>query len=148
MPYSGKADTTTHGKYSITQLTLNAEAIKDATDVQLWYTNEPEYAGKTSAAISKSGITESNGWKMATATNDGATISYTGEGLINGWPTAIAYVDDRLLSQSVADLKLTYKVEGTEGDKLVNSWTTTRKNTELGNTVTTQLVKRTLEGTV
>ena len=141
------------GAYKIKSLTMDQEAIKNANDIEVWYTNEAKYNGKTAKNFDFSSlettITAENGWKKASESRDGKTITFKGEGLVDGWPTAIVYKDKSLESNSVAALKLTYEaVAGAENDEFTNTWSTMSNGTELPSSVDTDVYKRTLEGTV
>ena len=152
LPYKNDGKSTKmDGVYQITSLTMDQAAIKDATDIEVWYTDNEEYIGKTAKDITspETTITEANGWKKASESRDGKTITFTGEGLINAWPTAIVYKDKTLESNTVASLKLSYKaVAGAENDNFTNTWSTMSNGKEIPSSVTTDVYKRSLEGTV
>lgn len=107
----------TDSRYAITSMTLNVQAIKDISDVRIYYTNDKAYAGKTSADIDVATI-EAN-WQQATLAEDG---TITGEGLIGSWPVAFAYVDDKLNAHCSASITFEYTAQGSAGDKLYNSF--------------------------
>lgn len=121
MPQNGYNFTTIHkdSQYAITSMTLDATALKDPSDIEIWYTDNTAYAGKTSQNISRNDITTENGWKQATIT-DG---NIEGDGLIGSWPVAFAYIDPSLGAWCSAVIDFTYSVtNGHAGDVLRNTF--------------------------
>ena len=155
MPYA-KGDITANnskqmkGQYKITALTMDAKEVDHASDMEIWYTNNEEYIGKTAEKISPAEVTESNGWKKAKASGyAGSTITFEGEGLIGDWPTVIAYKDANLEKNTIATLRLEYETPaGAENDEFTNAWSTMSNEKELKSEAKTDVYKRTLEGTV
>lgn len=151
LPYAGDNKSTQFkGQYAITKLTMNADDVNHATDMELWYTDNEAYIGKTAKDIKASEITEANGWKKATATgHESDTITFTGDGLIGSWPTAIAYKDASLDNNTMAALRLEYKaVAGAKKDSFTNVWSTISNDEELKAWADTDIYDRTIEGTV
>lgn len=159
MPYKGDGkktltknptDTQMDGKYQITALTMDANDVNHASDMEIWYTNDAKYIGKTAENIDPADVTEANGWKKADASGyEGDTITFTGDGLIGAWPTVIAYKDANLEKNTIATLRLEYEaVAGAENDDFVNTWSTMSNKKELKSEAETDIYKRTLEGTV
>lgn len=149
LPYDGKNNSVKKGKYSIKSLSLNAMAIKDVTDIELWYSFDEKYAGKTADDIDPSEVTQANGWFKAAQelSSDGSTVTF--KELENTWPTAIAYHDASLENNAVACFRLEYTAKaGAENDNFINTWSTMSNNTEVSSSVKTKVYKRTLEGTV
>lgn len=138
------------GQYKITALTMDAEEVEHASDMEIWYTSDEDYIGKTAENISPEEVTESKGWKKATASGHaGSTITFTGEGLIGDWPTVIAYKDANLEKNTIATLRLEYETPaGAENDDFTNAWSTMSNEKELKSEAETDVYKRTLEGTV
>ena len=151
MPYAGDSKSTQFkGQYKITGLTMNAKDVNHADDMEVWYTDNAKYIGKTANSIDPSEITEANGWKKADASGyDTDTITFTGDGLIGGWPTVIAYKDANLEKNTIATLRLEYEAAaGAENDDFVNSWTTMSNGKQLRSDAETDIYKRSIEGTV
>ena len=138
------------GQYKITALTMDAEEVDHASDMEIWYTDKEDYIGKTAENISPDEVAENNGWKKATASgHDGATITFTGKGLIGDWPTVIAYKDANLEKNTIATLRLEYEATaGAQNDDFTNAWSTMSNKKELKSEAKTDVYKRTLEGTV
>ena len=51
MPQDGIGDTIMKGEYKLSTVFLNAKALGDTNDIELWYTNNEAYKGKTAALI-------------------------------------------------------------------------------------------------
>ncbi|WP_448903258.1 SdrD B-like domain-containing protein [Eubacterium sp.] len=119
MPFDGINNTVMKGNYSILSMKLNVKAAKEIDDVNIYYTNDVQYAGKLASQVDAETI--KNDWIKATI--DRETGEITGEGLINGWPVAWAYVDDTMPSMSTAAIDMTYSLENAaKGDVLHNSY--------------------------
>lgn len=151
MPYSGDGKSKQFkGNYQITSLTMDAADVNHESDMEIWYTDETKYIGKTAKDINPSEVTEANGWKKADASGyEGDMITFTGDGLISGWPTVIAYKDANLKQNTMATLRLSYRaVAGAEGDNFKNTWSTMSNQKEIDSSVVTDVYNRTIEGTV
>lgn len=150
MPQDGIGDTIMKGEYKLSTVSLNAKALGDTNDIELWYTNNEAYKGKTAALIPSEVINEENGWKQATMTvnENGDIISFTGDGLIGSWPTAIAYKDAKLDINKSVSIQLEYDAIAAEHDHLANILSTLYDGHELPSKAKVDIVKRSLEGTV
>ena len=151
MPYAGDGKSRQfNGQYKITALTMDATEVNHASDMEIWYTDNAKYIGKTADDIEPSEVTEANGWKKADASGyEGDTITFTGEGLIGAWPTVIAYKDANLEKNTIATLRLEYEAAaGAEKDNFTNTWSTMSNGKEIDSSVDTDVYNRTIEGTV
>ena len=136
------------GKYEITSLTMDAAEVNNADDMDIWYTDDEKYAGKSADDIDPSEITEGI-WKKAKKEVKDGTITFTGEGLNGSWPTVIAYHDDNLEKNTIATLRLKYKAAaGAKKDEFTNTWTTMSNEKELLSKADTDVYDRSIEGTV
>lgn len=150
MPYKGdQKSRQIEGAYTISAVTMDAGAVHHARDIELWYTKEASYIGKTADDIDVSEVTEASGWKKAEASGyDSERISFTGEGLIGSWPTAIAYKDAALEQNTVAAIRIDYDVIGSEKDDFKNAWSVRSNGAELSSSVNTKIYSRSLDGIV
>lgn len=149
LPSNGNANTVKKGQYTITKVTLDLKAINGANDFELWYTDNADYQNRTALQIDSSEVTTDNGWKQADYDTVGDTAVFKGEGLLNSWPTAIVYKDKELASNTVVYLHIEFSGVSAADDLLNNRMTIkSDNNSQMISTVPTQIVKRTLEGTV
>lgn len=118
MPQNGINGTVIHkdSTYTLESLTLDINAIGDASDVEFYFTHDQKYRGKNANEIT---LAEVRSWTKASL--DISTGAVTGDSLLNSWPTAIAYVDASLAGMKSAHITMQYKAnKGHKDDKLVN----------------------------
>lgn len=151
MPYTNDGKSTKiDGNYIITSFTMDAEEVDHAEDMEIWYTSEKRYIGKTAKEIDPKEVTESNGWHKAEASgHESDTITFTGDGFIGGWPTVIAYKDANLERNTSAIFRIEYEaIAAAENDDFVNEWSTMANGEKLWSRTETDIYDRTIEGTV